>query len=130
MQGQLSHEGRRSVLPDGSITLLGRGSQSINTGGEKVFPEEVEGALKRHPQVFDALVVGVPDDRWGERVTALVQPRAGAEPSLDELVEHCRAYVAGYKVPRQLVLVAEMPRHASGKPDYPTAKETVLATKV
>ncbi len=119
-----------TIEADGSITLLGRGSQSINTGGEKVFPEEVEGALKRHPQVFDALVVGVPDDRWGERVTALVQPRAGTEPSLDELVEHCRAYVAGYKVPRQLVLVAEMPRHASGKPDYPTAKETVLAAKV
>jgi acyl-CoA synthetase (AMP-forming)/AMP-acid ligase II len=119
-----------TIEADGSITLLGRGSQSINTGGEKVFPEEVEGALKRHPQVFDALVVGVPDERWGERVTALVQPREGAEPTLEELVEHCRAHIAGYKVPRQLVLVAQMPRHASGKPDYPTAKETVLDAHV
>ena len=69
----------RTVEADGRITLLGRGSVSINSGGEKIYPEEVEGALKSHPDVFDVLVVGVPDERWGERVTALVQPRAGPD---------------------------------------------------
>ena len=104
-------DGRRYVVAgdfarweeDGTITLLGRGSVCINTGGEKVFPEEVEGALKSHPDVFDALVVGVPDDRWGSAVTAVVQPAAGSTPTLDDLTAHCRAKVAGYKVPRHLV---------------------------
>jgi acyl-CoA synthetase (AMP-forming)/AMP-acid ligase II len=107
---------------DGTITLLGRGSQCINSGGEKIFPEEVESALKGHPKVFDALVVGVPDERWGQRVAALVQVRGDEEPTLDELVEHCRTKIAGYKVPRELHLVEEMPRHPSGKPDYRRAK--------
>ncbi len=103
---------------DGTITLLGRGSQCINSGGEKIFPEEVESALKAHPLVFDALVVGVSDDRWGQRVAAVVQPRDGGQPTLDDLVEHCRKKIAGYKVPRELHLVDTMPRHPSGKPDY------------
>ena len=107
---------------DGSITLLGRGSQCINTGGEKVFPEEVEAALKAHPKVFDAIVVGVPDDRWGQAVAAVVQPREGDAPTLDELDEHCRGYVAGYKVPRRLTLVENIVRSPSGKPDYPWAQ--------
>ena len=107
---------------DGTITLLGRGSQSINSGGEKIFPEEVESALKGHPKVFDALVVGVADERWGQRVACLVQARPGDAPTLDELVEHCRTKIAGYKVPRELHLVDEMPRHPSGKPDYRRAK--------
>lgn len=106
---------------DGSITLLGRGSQCINSGGEKIFPEEVEAALKAHPQVFDAIVVGVPDERWGQRVAAVVQPRAGEPPTLDDLDAHCRGYVAGYKVPRELHLVPEVQRSPSGKPDYPWA---------
>src|SRR5205085_6274894 len=97
-------QGRRWSIPgdyalleaDGRITLLGRGSVSINSGGEKVFPEEVEGALKSHPDVFDVLVVGVPDKRWGERVAALLQPREGEVPTLDELKEHCRSRIAGY----------------------------------
>jgi acyl-CoA synthetase (AMP-forming)/AMP-acid ligase II len=108
---------------DGQITLLGRGSQSINTGGEKVFPEEVEGELKAHPSVQDALVVGLPDERWGERVTAVVQVRGGHTPTLEELDAHCRGRLAGYKIPRVLVITDQMPRLESGKPDYPAAKE-------
>ncbi len=106
---------------DGTITLLGRGSQCINSGGEKIFPEEVESALKAHPAVFDAIVVGVPDERWGQRVVAVVQPREGETPTVDDLATHCRAYVAGYKVPKELHLVAEVVRSPSGKPDYPWA---------
>src|SRR5262249_28969472 len=86
--------------------------------GEKVFPEEVEGALKAHPDVLDAVVVGVPDDRWGQRVAAVVQPRPGREVTLAMLDAHCRTKVAGYKVPRQLHVVDEIARHPSGKPDY------------
>jgi 3-oxocholest-4-en-26-oate---CoA ligase len=110
------------IEEDGTITLLGRGSVSINTGGEKVYPEEVEAALKGHPAVFDAVVVGVPDSRWGERVVAVVQPRDGAAPQLDELDVHVREHVAGYKAPRDVVLVDEIVRSPSGKPDYRWAK--------
>ncbi|HUI49404.1 MAG TPA: acyl-CoA synthetase [Acidimicrobiia bacterium] len=110
------------VETDGTVTLLGRGAVSINTGGEKVYPEEVEAVLKAHPDVFDAVVVGIADDRWGERVVAIVQPRAGAEPTLDGLQSHCRAHVAGYKVPRGLVIVTEVLRSPSGKPDYRWAR--------
>ena len=106
---------------DGTITLLGRGSQCINSGGEKIFPEEVEAALKAHPAVFDAIVVGVPDDRWGQRVAAVVQPRPGQSPTLAELDTHCRDHVAGYKVPKEVHLVPEVLRSPSGKPDYPWA---------
>ena len=116
-----------TVEADGTITLFGRGSVSINTGGEKVYPEEVEGALKAHPSVFDAVVVGVPDERWGEVVTAVVQPREGAVPTLDDLAEHSRALIAGYKVPRRLVLVEQVVRSPSGKPDYRWARAKVTA---
>ena len=112
------------VEADGSITLLGRGSVSINTGGEKVFPEEVESCLKAHPAVFDAVVVGIADDRWGQRVTAVVALREGADqPSDEELADHCRSSIAGYKVPRSVVVVPEIVRSPSGKPDYRWAKE-------
>ena len=107
---------------DGTVTVLGRGSVSINSGGEKVYPEEVEGALKAHPDVFDAVVVGVPDERWGERVVAVVEPRDGRTPTLDELAGEARRHVAGYKVPRQVVLVDRIERSPSGKPDYRWAK--------
>src|SRR5207244_12074556 len=105
-----------TVETDGAITLLGRGSVSINTGGEKVFPEEVEAALKAHPDVFDAVVVGVPDDRFVERVVARVRPRASARPTLDVLRAHCRSSIAGYKAPREVVLVDELVRTPAGKP--------------
>ena len=103
---------------DGTITVLGRGSVSINTGGEKVYPEEVEGVLKAHPDVFDVVVVGVRDERWGERVVAVVQPRADSEVSVEALAEHARKKLAGYKVPRDVVTVDAIVRSPSGKPDY------------
>jgi acyl-CoA synthetase (AMP-forming)/AMP-acid ligase II len=108
---------------DGTITLLGRGSTCVNTGGEKVFPEEVEGALKTHPDVFDALVIGIPDDRLGQRVAALVQARPGAKLDLAAVEEHLRGQVAGYKVPRSVWLVDEIHRTISGKADYRWAHE-------
>ncbi len=108
---------------DGTITVLGRGSQCINSGGEKIFPEEVEAALKSHAAVFDATVVGRADERWGEHVCALVQFRDEQTATLDELADHCRGHIAGYKVPRSLVVVDEMVRSPSGKPDYRWAKE-------
>lgn len=112
---------------DGSITLIGRGSVCINSGGEKIFPEEVENALKGHPEVFDAVVVGVADDRWGERVAAVVQARPGTSPSLESIQEHCRKHVAGYKVPRQLTLVDQMVRSPAGKSDYRWAKQVATS---
>jgi acyl-CoA synthetase (AMP-forming)/AMP-acid ligase II len=99
---------------------------SINSGGEKVYPEEVEAALKSHAGVHDALVVGVPDERWGERVVAVVQPRDGATVSLDALQRHAGAHVARYKVPRDIVVVDEIVRSPSGKPDYRWARATAM----
>jgi acyl-CoA synthetase (AMP-forming)/AMP-acid ligase II len=112
-----------TVEADGSITLLGRGSVSINSGGEKIFPEEVEAAVKSHPDIYDAVVVGVPDPRWGQRVAAVVQPREGAVPALETVQSHCRRRIAGYKVPRELHLVDRVERSPSGKPDYPWAQK-------
>jgi len=117
------------IEDDGTITVLGRGSVSINTGGEKVYPEEVESALKSNSGVFDAVVVGVPDARWGERVTAVVQPRRGASPTLESLADHTRGQLASYKVPRGLVLVDEIVRSPSGKPDYRWAQATAIAAE-
>jgi acyl-CoA synthetase (AMP-forming)/AMP-acid ligase II len=118
--------GRRYSIPgdyatvetDGTITLLGRGSACINTGGEKVYPEEVELALRAHPDIFDCVVVGVPDAKWGEMVVALVQPRDGAETAGDDLAQHCRATLAGYKIPKQFIPLASLERSPSGKADY------------
>jgi acyl-CoA synthetase (AMP-forming)/AMP-acid ligase II len=108
---------------DGTITLLGRGSVSINSGGEKIYPEEVEAAIKSHPDCFDAVVVGVPDERWGSRVAAVIEPRAGRTPTLEAIQSHCRNKIAGYKVPRELHLVEKVERSPSGKPDYRWAKD-------
>ncbi|MFE9040340.1 acyl-CoA synthetase [Streptomyces sp. NPDC007818] len=112
-----------TVDADGVVTVLGRGSQCINTGGEKVYPEEVEQALKSHPDVYDALVAGVPDATWGNHVAAVVQQREGSAPlDLAAVQEHCRHHLAGYKVPRQLVLTDRIQRSPSGKADYRWAK--------
>ncbi|MEU5646470.1 acyl-CoA synthetase [Streptomyces milbemycinicus] len=113
-----------TVDEDGVITVLGRGSQCINTGGEKVYPEEVEQALKAHPDVYDALVAGVPDERWGSRVAAVVQPREGAARlTADAVRAHCRTRLAGYKIPRTVVFSDHIQRSPSGKADYRWARE-------
>lgn len=123
-------DGKRYAVPgdlarieeNGSLTLLGRGNTCVNTGGEKVFPEEVEGALKSHPDVFDALVIGVADELLGQRVAALVQPRPGREPDLGAIEAHLRGQIAGYKVPRSIWLVESIGRSPAGKPDYGWAR--------
>jgi acyl-CoA synthetase (AMP-forming)/AMP-acid ligase II len=120
---------RAIVDADGTIHLLGRGALCINTGGEKVYPEEVESALKSHPAVADAVVVGVPDDRWGQRVGAVVSFVASAAPlSVDELQAHCRDGVAGYKVPRSFVVVDDIERSPAGKADYRWAAALLTAS--
>ncbi|MDU8999642.1 acyl-CoA synthetase [Streptomyces mirabilis] len=112
-----------TVDEEGIVTVLGRGSQCINTGGEKVYPEEVEQALKSHPDVYDALVAGVPDEKWGNHVAAVVQLREGAgSPSLEDIQTHCRGHLAGYKIPRQLVITDTIQRSPSGKADYRWAR--------
>jgi acyl-CoA synthetase (AMP-forming)/AMP-acid ligase II len=116
-----------TVADDGTLDLLGRGSTSINTGGEKVHPEEVEGVLHGHPGVVDVLVVGVPDERWGSAVTAVVEPVVGATLTLDDVVAHCKQHLAGYKVPKHLVVVDKVVRSPAGKADYRWATETAAA---
>ena len=109
---------------DGSLLFLGRESVCINTGGEKVFAEEVERVVKSHPAIYDALVVGVPSPRWGQQVTAVVSLRPGAElPTLAELRTHCASQLADYKIPKALVVAPEITRSPSGKPDYAWAKQ-------
>ena len=114
------------VGADGAIKLLGRGSQVINTGGEKVFPEEVEEALKTHPAVRDAVVVGIPDPRFYERVCAVVQTADGVQPTLEALSAHVKAHLAAYKAPRELVL-APIQRAANGKVDYKAIRAEAMA---
>jgi acyl-CoA synthetase (AMP-forming)/AMP-acid ligase II len=118
-----------TVEPDGTVVVLGRGTFCINSGGEKIYPEEVEQALKSHPAVYDAVVVGVPDERWGERVAAVVQPRAGLTATLEELAAHCRTRLAGYKVPREVHVVDEVRRSPSGKADYVWARAVAAGTR-
>ena len=111
---------------DGTVTVLGRGSVCINTGGEKVHPEEVEAVLLRHDDVFDAVVVGTPHERWGQQVTALVQRRDDSEITEDELREHARSLISNYKVPKQIVFVPQVPRTPVSKVDYPASTELAL----
>lgn len=127
-------DGKRWVMPgdfaqreeDGAITLLGRGSVCINTGGEKVHPEEVEAVLKRHPDVFDAVVVGTPHERWGQQVTALVEPREDSGVSEEDLVAHCKGLIANYKVPKRIFMVGSVPRTPVSKVDYPASTQAAL----
>jgi acyl-CoA synthetase (AMP-forming)/AMP-acid ligase II len=124
-------KGQRWVVPgdfatieeDGRITFLGRGSKCINTGGEKVFPEEVEEALKAHTQIIDALVVAVPDPRFGSKVAAVFNTRDNKQLSIEEVQQHCRKHIAGYKVPRQITITETVSRMPSGKPDYKWAED-------
>ena len=128
-------EGVRCAVPgdfaiveaDGTITLLGRGSISINTGGEKVFPEEVEECIKTLPGVNDAVVVGVPDPRFGEIVAAAVEPAAGASVTAEAIRAHVRARLAGHKAPRQVMLVDSIGRGPNGKADYPEVRRRLQA---
>ncbi len=123
-------DGMRWVVPgdyatiedDGTLNLLGRGSACINTGGEKIYVEEVEAVLKAHPDIFDAVVVGVPDERFGERVAAIVTTRNNTPVDLIEVQEFCSSSLARYKLPREIHLTEEIPRTAVGKPDYRWAK--------
>lgn len=127
-------DGKRWVLPgdfaqreeDGTVTLLGRGSVCINTGGEKVHPEEVEATLKQHPDVFDAVVVGTPHERWGQQVTALVERRPDSTITEDELVAHCHGLIANYKAPKRIFFVDEVPRTPVAKVDYPASTQKAL----
>jgi acyl-CoA synthetase (AMP-forming)/AMP-acid ligase II len=131
-------DGVRHVMPgdfatvesDGSVTLLGRGSICINSGGEKIFPEEVEAVVRSHPSLMDALVVGAPDERFGQRVAAILEPRKGMKaPSLEEIQELCRQHVAGYKIPREVHVVDQVERAPSGKPDYRWAADVIAASR-
>jgi len=127
-------DGQRFTIPgdlatvdgDGTMVLLGRGAACINTGGEKVFPEEVEEALKLDPTVLDAAVVGVPDERWGERVVALIEPRPGATVDVDAIIAGVKNRLAGYKAPRHVVL-GPIGRQSTGKLDYSAIRERVIA---
>ena len=119
-----------TVEADGTLKVLGRGSVCINTGGEKVFPEEVEEVLKRHDGVRDVAVVGVPDDKWGEAITAVVEPESGAELSEDEIITHVKANLAAFKAPKRVLFVDSIGRSPAGKLDYPGLRERALAAVV
>ena len=124
-------DGRRYALAgdyaqvdaDGTIRLLGRGSACINTGGEKVYPEEVELVLRKHPSVFDCVAVGVPDDRFGEIVVALVQVSEGHYLDEAELDAWCRSKLAGFKKPRRFLFVDSLERNAAGKANYQVLRQ-------
>jgi 3-oxocholest-4-en-26-oate---CoA ligase len=115
------------VDADGTVKLLGRGSQCINTGGEKVYPEEVEEVLKLHHSVADAVVVGVPDERFGEAVTAVVEAHAGAQLDEADLIAHVKARLAHYKAPKRILTVATIGRAPNGKVDYKRLKAEAVS---
>jgi fatty-acyl-CoA synthase len=114
------------VAADGTLVLLGRGSQVINSGGEKIYPEEVEEAVKRHEGVVDCLVVGVDDERFGQAVTAVVSLAPGVEATEADLIATVKDQLAGYKAPRRVVFVREVPRAPNGKADYRSAQQLAL----
>jgi len=117
-----------TVEADGSITLLGRGSVCINSGGEKIFPEEVEEAVKLHPAVYDCLVVGVPDEKFGEAVTAVASLRTGQAANEAEILANARGHLASYKLPKRILLVEVVRRAPNGKADYAWAREHARAS--
>ena len=108
---------------DGQMTLLGRGSVSINSGGEKIFPEEVEMALKAHPNIFDCLVVGVKDEKWGQKVVGVIQIREEKDISIDEIKQIASKYIASYKMPKEIIFSDIIERAPSGKPNYQWAQK-------
>jgi len=112
---------------DGTVTLLGRGTSVVNTGGEKVHPEEVEEVIRSQPEVVDCIVLGTPDDRLGQIVSAVVSLRSPGALSADELAQRCRQRLAAYKVPRRWTFVDEVPRHPNGKSDFPSARALLAA---
>ena len=123
-------EGKRFSIPgdyarvesDGSITLLGRGSNCINTAGEKVYPEEVEEAIKKHDDITDCLVVGVSDKRFGQRIVAVAASLESVSENM--LIDFARLHLAGYKVPKNVIFVEEIRRAPNGKADYKWAQKT------
>src|SRR5690606_27613196 len=118
---------RARHLPDGTVELHGRDSVTINSGGEKIFAEEVEHALKQHPAVYDAVVTGRPSERWGSEVVAVVRLVPGARVGEAELIEACGAHLARYKLPKAVVFRDEIVRSPSGKADYRWAAAQVRA---
>jgi fatty-acyl-CoA synthase len=114
------------VEADGTLHLLGRGSGCINTGGEKVYPEEVEEVLKEHAAVRDAVVVGVPDDRFGEAIVAMVEPVADAGVVEDDLIQHVKERLAGFKAPRRVLAMESVGRAANGKVDYRRLRQEAI----
>ncbi len=117
---------RARYTPDGLLDLQGRDSVTINSGGEKIFAEEVEAALMAHPSVYDAVVAGRPSERWGNEVVAVVQLREGHEPSVDELLTECERHIARYKLPKAIVFVDRVVRSPAGKADYRWAREQAI----
>jgi acyl-CoA synthetase (AMP-forming)/AMP-acid ligase II len=115
------------VAAGGTVTLLGRGSACINTGGEKVYPDEVEKVISTLPGVADAVVIGVPHERFGQAVVAVVQTAAGHALSADSVVSHCKSHLAGYKAPREVVFVASIGRGPTGKVDLNTLRKRAVA---
>jgi fatty-acyl-CoA synthase len=118
---------RARYAPDGRIEVLGRDSVTINSGGEKIFAEEVEGALKLHPAVYDAVVVGRPSERWGQEVVAIVRLREGAQATEQDLLEECARHLARYKLPKAFLWKPEIVRSPSGKADYRWARAQVTS---
>jgi 3-oxocholest-4-en-26-oate---CoA ligase len=116
-----------TIEADGTLTVLGRGSGCINTGGEKVFPEEVEEVIKRHDAVLDTAVVGVPDEKWGEAITAVVVLKEGAEVTAGDVITHVKSNLAAYKAPKRVLFVDSLGRSPAGKLDYPELRSKAMA---
>ncbi len=119
---------RAAVDADGTLRLFGRDSLVVNTGGEKVFVEEVEEVLRAHPAIADALVIGRDSERWGQEVVALVELRDGAEAPEEELREHCNAELARFKTPKAFIVVDKVRRLGNGKADYRWARRQATDT--